>query len=157
MKEREAQEIVRMVESNWHFDLGDATRRMWRQEIMLYDVALVTKALAHLAKRQAYKITLADFSQTIEMFARNVRDELRRAEDKKALETGRHGWSTPEWVWVWMWARQVREPVEERSFPQMADFADPMQTMTTMDYDALREEWAEAGGPKGKIAAVRAL
>lgn len=157
MKDKDAQELVRMIESNWHFDLGEATRRMWRQEIMLYDVDLATKAIVHLAKRQAYKITLADLSQTLEMFSRNVRQEQRHAEDAKALEQGRRGYATPEWVWVWMWARQQREPTEERPFPQMREFSDPNLLMSTTEYVALRDEWLTAGSPKGKIAVGRAI
>lgn len=157
MNDREAQELVRMIESNWHFDLGEAGRKMWRQEIMLYDAELAAKSLAHLARRASYKITLADLSQTLEMFARNLRADELRAADAKALTEGRRGYATPEWVWVWKWARQVREPTEDRAFPQMRDFADPQTVMPTADYDGLRDEWLAAGSPKEKIKIGRAI
>jgi hypothetical protein len=157
MRDSQAQEIVRMIESNWHFDLGDGGRRMWRQEIMLYDVELATKAVVHLAKRQSYKITMADLSQTLEMFARNLRQEAKDKEDTKALEEGRRGFATPEWVWVWMWARNERDPAEERPFPQMQDYGDPTQMMRTEDYNSLRDEWETAGSPKGKVVVGRAV
>ena len=145
MTEREAQELIRMVESNWHFDLGPA-REMWRTELVGYEAELGTRAIGFLAKKSHYKINLSDVVQAITMFERNARVDDATA--TKAIEEGRRGWATPEWVWVWKWARNSRDPIEERSFPQQQGHPD--DSMTTTDYIALRDEWLAAGSPKDK-------
>ena len=149
MNERDAQDLIRMIESNWHFDLGPA-RSMWRTELMMWDADLATKALVYLGKRQTYKINLADFVQTLEMLNRNLKDEVRRAADAKAIEQGRRGYAPPEWVLVWNWIRNYREPKDDRPLPQQADWADPSTVMSMEEYGALREEWVAAGSPKEK-------
>lgn len=166
MNERDAQDLIRMIESNWHFDLGPA-RSMWRAELMMWDAELATKAVAHLSRRQSYKIVLADVVQILEMYHRNLKDEQRRAQEAKALTEGKRGYAPPEWVLVWAWDRNrkvaaaekgkkglTKAEVDFRSFPQQGDWADPRQTMTTQEYEALREEWVTAGSPKEKVAMV---
>ena len=167
MTDRDAQDLIRMIESNWHFDLGTA-RRLWRTELMMWDADLAVKALAHLARRQSYKIVLADLVQTLEMLNRNLKQEAKQAADARAIETGRRGYAPPEWVLVWAWARAKALAVWEkartkqsertlRSFPQQSDWADPRETMTTAEYEALREEWIAAGSPREKVSAVMEL
>lgn len=157
MNERDAQELIRMAEANWHMDLGPA-RTMWRNELLLYDADLVTHALGELAKRQQYKITLADLTEVIgdmvKAAKRRADEERQRAAEDRMLKEGKRGYATPEWVWVWLWARTIRDPREDRGLPQQADWMDPMLVMTTTDYEALRGEWVEAGSPKGKIPFV---
>ena len=157
MNERDAQELIRMAEANWHMDLGPA-RAMWRSELLLYDADLVTHALGELAKKQQYKITLADLMEIISDMARAAKrradeERLKAAEDRM-LKEGKRGYATPEWVWVWLWARTIRDPREDRSFPQQSEFADPRYTMTTTQYEELKAEWLAAGSPHGKIPFV---
>lgn len=149
MNEREAQDIIRMVEANWHFDLGPA-RQMWRDELVLHDAELATKSVGHLAKRMQYKITLSDLVQTLTMIERNARADDQTAQDSRAIE-GKRGYATPEWVWVWMWCRNYREPQDWRTLPQQEGI--PELSMTTEDYGILKEEWVAAGSPKDKITA----
>lgn len=66
MTEREAQEVVHMIESNWRFDLGIA-RRIWREELLPFDAELATQAVAKLARELHRRPDLSD-----------VRDLLRR-------------------------------------------------------------------------------
>jgi hypothetical protein len=68
--EREAQEIIRMVESNWSFDLGDA-RALWRDALVRYDAELATQAVARLARTRlrGRRPDLPDLLELIEMNA----------------------------------------------------------------------------------------
>lgn len=59
MTGREAQEVVRMVESNWRFDLGPA-RALWREELLPFDAELATKAVAKLARELHRRPDLSD-------------------------------------------------------------------------------------------------
>lgn len=59
MTEREAQEVVRMVESNWRFDLGTA-RALWREELVRFDAEVATKAVAKLARELHRRPDLSD-------------------------------------------------------------------------------------------------
>lgn len=59
MTEREAQEVVRMVESNWRFDLGTA-RGLWRSELMPFDAEMATQAVAKLARELHRRPDLSD-------------------------------------------------------------------------------------------------
>lgn len=147
MNERDAQDLIRMVEANWHMDLGPA-RGMWRTELMMWDAELATRALAHLGRRQSYKINLADYVQTLEMLNRNLKADAKRKADAKAIEEGRRGFAPPVWVMVWKWVRNHRTPSDDRSFPQQDYWADPNNVMSMEDYEGLREEWEAAGSPK---------
>jgi hypothetical protein len=65
----------------------------------------------------------------------------------------KRGIAAPEWVWVWSWCRgwsptAARDPVEERPFPQQANYVDVTKAMTTDEYEELRDEWVSAGSPK---------
>lgn len=55
--------------------------------------------------------------------------------------------SPPEWVSVWFWARNGRKPRNMLPFPQQGDYIDPTKALTTDAYEALREEWIQAGSP----------
>lgn len=151
MNEREAQEIIRMVESNWQFDLGTA-RGIWRTEFMLYSAEAVTKAVASLAPKLQFKPKLADVIAIVKMQEdterRRLEDEKRRAEDARAITEGKRGYATPEWTFVWQWARSSRIPREDRAFPQQRDWSHPDNLMSKEDYEMLRQEWIAAGSPK---------
>ena len=164
MNERDAQEIIRIAESNWHMDLGPA-RAMWRSELMLYNAEVATLALAELGKKQPYKITIADLVEAIRTVEdrgrRQIAEDRRREEDARALKEGKRGYATPEWVHVWVWNRNQhvthwedkRVPHKQRklrSFPQQQDWGDPDTRMTTTEYETLRQKWVDAGSPKEK-------
>lgn len=151
MKDREAQDLVRMIESNWQMDLGPA-RGMWRAELLPHDAELATKAVTYLARKFSHKPRVSDLSQVLSMFARNAKVDARTERDAHALEQGKRGYATPEWVWVWMWARNDRDPQEWRGFPQQLGWANPDMIMNMSEYESLRDEWRSAGHPKGKRA-----
>lgn len=68
MTEREAQEVVRMVESNWRFDLGSA-RALWREELVRFDAELATKAVAKLARELHRRPDLSDLLDLLRQMA----------------------------------------------------------------------------------------
>ncbi len=80
----------------------------------------------------------------------------RHASERRALEAPEEEVSSrvPEWVHVWAWCRGTtdppREPVEERTFPQVGEhYADPKRArMSADEYEALETEWRAAGAPK---------
>ena len=148
-----------MIESNWQMDLGPA-RGMWRTELLRHDAELAMKAVAYLAKKFSHKPRLADLSQVLMMFSRNARAHARTEEDAKAIEQGKRGYATPEWVWVWKWARTLRAPQLWRGFPQQLGWADPDTIMNMSDYESLKGEWENAGRPKSRedrLVLVRSL
>lgn len=71
MNEREAQEIIRMVESNWRFDLG-AARSLWRTELLRFDAGIVTKAVARLARTQGRRVDLVDLLAVAESMSPEI-------------------------------------------------------------------------------------
>lgn len=154
MSDREAQELIRMAESNWHMDLGPA-RAMWRTELMMWDSETATNALAYLARRVGYKLKLSDLVETMEMMVRRKNEAARAEANRLANERGLReprAYETPEWVWVWLWANNYRDPsISGRGFPQQGDWTDPRATMTTTEYEALHQEWVDAGSPHGKV------
>lgn len=149
MNERDAQDLIRMIEYNWQMDLGTA-RGMWRAELMPHDAEIATKAITYMARKFPHKPRLHDLSQVLTMFSRNARADARTEADAKAIEQGKRGYATPEWVWVWMWARNHRDPQDWRGFPQQLGWADPEFIMNTTEYTTLRDEWRTAGSPKSK-------
>lgn len=142
VNDREAQEIVRMIEGTWKFDLDAAGRAVWRDGLAQFDPEIATRAVAYLSTRMSRWPKLADIRQVIAKFERDERMKNLKQGLKEPTYT------TPEWVWVWKWARTRRDPREDRSFPQQERWGDPLYTMSRQDYDALREEWVEAGSPK---------
>lgn len=60
----------------------------------------------------------------------------------------KRGLAAPEWVHVWYWSRVIRQPSENRGFPQQEGNVDPRTQMTRDDYEKVRVEWKEAGSPK---------
>lgn len=165
MNERDAQELIRMVEANWHFDLGPA-REMWRNDLMVYNAEIATLALSELARRQPLKVNLADLIEAIhaveERGRRQAAEDRRKEEDAKALAEGRRGYACPEWAHVWSWDRnrtvarweKDRVPYKDRNFrgfPQQEDWTDPSTVLSKEEYEALREEWLAAGSPKEKV------
>lgn len=158
MTDREAQDIIRMIESNWQMDLGTA-RSLWRAELVPHDAELATRAVTYLARKLTYKPKLADLTQVLTMFSRNRKIDDRAQADARAIEQGKRGYATPEWVWVWKWARNSRSPLEWRGFPQQGDWTNPQTMMSMSEYEALRGEWLDAGSPKekGNVIAVQAV
>ena len=150
MTDREAQEIIRMVESNWSFDLGQA-RQLWRDGLVRYPADVGTQAVIHLARHSKFKPTLSELLEVTNMFARGTESPVgeQRAE-LPAVATERLARGTPEWVWVWTWARWRRDPREERGFPQQLGHVDPTSMLSMEEYRDLLAEWKDAGSPKEK-------
>ena len=88
MEERDAQELVRMVESGWRMDLGKEGREMWRRMLRPYDAAMATRALVHLVEHQSERPAIADLRAAI----LKLRTDERKAETLPARE------SKPPWV-----------------------------------------------------------
>lgn len=151
MNDIESQEIIRMVESNWHFDLGTA-RAMWRTELLMWDAETAIGALGRLGRKQSYKIVLADLVETMEMIARKKQEKAKEEAKAQAEKRGLANPSTyarPEWTFVWAWCRFYRDPRETRYFPQQD--APPNESVTTADYESLKAEWVEAGRPRVSV------
>jgi hypothetical protein len=110
---REAQEIIRMVESSWLCDFGPAGRELWRQMLEPYDAELATRAVAEMARHplpgNRARPTVADLRAVI----------VRLARTEHELE----GWRElppsplpkPEWVSRWTRARAAGD---RRMFPE---------------------------------------
>lgn len=109
MEEREAQEIVRMVESAWRVDYGEQGRRLWRDMLLPYGPELATKATAQLAQRQRERPTIADLRQVILSLRRQEidREGWRELPPEKPIR--------PEWVARWERAHAVGD---DRVFPE---------------------------------------
>ncbi len=61
----------------------------------------------------------------------------------------KYGESAPEWIWVWSWARQRRAPRCLIPFPQQG-YPDIEPSLSMEEYEALRQEWVDAGKPKAE-------
>lgn len=109
MEEREAQEIIRMVESAWRVDYGSEGRKLWRQMLYPYDAALATKAAAQLSQRQRERPTVADLRQTILMLRK------REIEENSWRELPPEKLSQPAWVKRW---ERARTAGDFRIFPE---------------------------------------
>jgi hypothetical protein len=147
MDERAAQEIVRMVESGWSCDFGMQGRTLWCRMLYDYDAELATQAVVEMSRNPLpggrFKPQVSDLRQIILSLKRG-------AAVPTQLEEGKRGVVAPEWFHVWNFARQIRDPREERSFPQQEGHGDPTNMMSKVEYETLRKEWIAAGRPKSK-------
>lgn len=109
MEERDAQEIVRMVESAWRVDYGPEGRRLWREMLLPHDAEIATKAAAQLSQRQRERPTIADLRQVILSLRRQQIDE----NAWRGLPPEKH--EKPAWVKRWEKARDVSD---FRIFPE---------------------------------------
>ena len=142
MTEREAQEIVRMVESGWTVDFGQEGRKMWKRMLYNFDPAIGTEAVIKLSERQRQRPTIADLRGMI------LKIMTDRTPKGVPLDLPKN--QMPEWVNVWDWCRNERQPRFMLPFPQQEPYVDPTETITPEQYDELREEWIKAGAPKGR-------
>lgn len=121
MDAREAQTIIRMVESNWHLDLGAEGRELWRSSLEPFDADVATKAVANLARSplpsNRSRPQLSDLRAAI--FALE-RSRIRPV----ALTAGRH--PKPEWVKRW---QRARDAGDARMFPEQASGYRELQRM----------------------------
>lgn len=150
MKESETREIIAMARgatTQWPVD--DDTVTFWMHSLRSLDAETATKAVMLGARSWDRFPPWASF---FEAYRAVQRQEQARERDERDIETGRRGYATPEWVWVWQWARTMRDPRNWGDFPQQD--GDPTKQMTTAEYEALKNEWREAGSPKGKIPLV---
>lgn len=154
MKEHDAREVLGMAKAaTTQFALDDDTVNYWMHALSPLDAAIATKAVLLGAKTWPRFPSWAQFYDAYLAIKSELKREERQVETAKE---GRYGYAPPEWTLVWNWARNYRDPKDERGFPQMQDWADPENTMTTSDYEALRAEWVAAGSPKeNPLADVR--
>ena len=137
MRERDAQDIIRMIEANWRMDLAQA-RSIWRTALVPLDAAIAMQAVERLATKQGRRIDLIDVLQTYEAIC-PPRTQVPKEPEIKATEP-------MEWVFIWKWARFARQPPELRSMPQQAEWV--AETLTGDEYAELKKEWVAAGAPK---------
>lgn len=147
MNEREAQEVTRMVESGWSCDFGMQGRTLWCRMLYDYDAELATNAVVEMSRNPLpggrFKPQVSDLRAIILAF-------IRKTATPESIDDGKRGVNAPEWYHVWFWARRLRDPVDDRSFPQQEGHVDPMSMMTMDEYEVLRKEWIKAGKPKSR-------
>lgn len=145
LNEREAQEVVRMVESGWSCDFGMDGRTLWCRMLYAFDAELATLAVVEMSRHPLpggrFKPQVSDL-RTIIISLRN------RNRPAEITEQGKWGTAPPEWVWVWSWARFRKNPPEERAFPQQDGFSNPDNRMSKADYAQLVDLWRKEGSPK---------
>lgn len=147
MKDTETREILGMVKAaTTQYPLDDQTVEFWLGGLSPLDAEIATRAVLAGIKTWEQFPPWAQFHEAYKMIQR--RTQAVEA-PYSVVEEGKRG-TPPEWVWVWSWARFLREPREERAFPQQADFADPKRMLMREQYEALRDEWIATGSPKLK-------
>src|SRR5512134_783201 len=102
MTDREAQELIRMIESNWRFDLGPA-RAMWREQLLPFDAEIATRAVVRLARTMHTQPRLVDVLEVIRILTPTPTPAPVITEDVRHV-------GIPTWVYVWSWARFRRDP-----------------------------------------------
>jgi hypothetical protein len=115
MTDKEAQELIRMVESGWTFDLGDAGRKLWRSTLIEYDCGIATLAIAgplvrFMETQRHARPTIQDVRQVLNRAAKDANPVTH------AIPASRH----PEPAWVARW-RRARAAGDSRPFPEQAD------------------------------------
>lgn len=147
MKDEDAREVLGMVKAaTTQFPIGEEVVGFWLNALQPLDAELATKAVLRGVRSWRKFPAWSDFYDIYTAVRRDAEAAAREAND---TVDGRRGYAPPEWVLVWSWARNYREPRADRSLPQQDYWADPEDTMTTQEYEALRQEWIAAGSPKG--------
>jgi len=125
-----------MVDDMWSMSMTDDDRARWHTNMTgLEDAHQTTQAIIRLHERQrTQRPTFPDLRRALE---RLHADHAQPAEP----ETG----EIPEWVSVWLWAKSQDVPCD-RVFPQEERYRVP--TMNMSDYQALVQQWQQAGAPK---------
>lgn len=154
MKESDARDVIAMARgatTQWAVD--DDTVTFWMHSLGSLDAETATRAVMLGAKTWDRFPAWSSFYEAYRAIQRAAQNTDRNT---RAIEEGKRGYATPEWVWVWQWCRNYRDPQEWRYFPQQNEI--PELSMTVEDYETLRDEWREAGSLKGKARElVRAL
>jgi hypothetical protein len=109
VEDREAQEIVRMVESAWRIDYGPEGRKLWRDMLLPYKPDLAVRATAILSQRQRERPTIADLRQVI----LSLRKQEIEAEGWRQLPAEKP--VKPAWVKRW---EKARAAGDTRVFPE---------------------------------------
>lgn len=149
MKENEARDLLGMLKAaTTQYPLDDETIGFWIDGLTILDAEIATNAVLVGIRKWEQFPPWASFYEAYRMVQRQAQDTERRA---KIVEEGKWGHETPEWVWLWSWCRFLRDPADERPFPQQADFVDPTMVMTTEQYEMLRSEWIKIGRPKMRM------
>lgn len=103
-----------MIEANWHFDLGQPGRDLWRGELIGYDADLATRAVVKLARRPLpggrARPNIADVRAALLELGRR---EVVEREAWHALPPG----PLPKPAWVSRWER-ARAAGDFRIFPE---------------------------------------
>ncbi len=146
MRDDDARDIIAMARgatTQWPVD--DDTITFWMHSLKPLDAETATKAIMLGARSWDRFPAWSSFYEAYRACQRAAQSVDRQ---HKVIEEGKRGYATPEWVWVWLWCRCYRDPREERGFPQQDGI--PELSMTTSDYEVLRQEWVSVGSPKEK-------
>lgn len=75
MTDREAQDLIRMIESNWNFDLEKA-RPMWREQLLPFDAEIATQAIVRLARTLQRRPNLSDVLEVIAVMSPRIPERV---------------------------------------------------------------------------------
>jgi hypothetical protein len=121
--DREAQEIVRLVESYSRADFGREGRGLWKEMLYRYDVDIATKAVVKLSQQEGWPTIAALKAAILQLKAEGYGREEQAA---PSLPPGRTpSRELPMWVKRWTAARYLygrfgREQ-DMRIFPEQRD------------------------------------
>jgi len=128
METREAQQIVRMVESHYQTDFGSDGRTVWLYELADYDAATATRAVAMLARNplpaNRARPQLSDFRA---VYLKLAKDEA-VANAKPALPVSPS--RRPAWVERW---ERARAAGDARPFPEQAPGYEELRRASELD------------------------
>lgn len=148
MRAQDAQDILRIIESIWQYDMGPMVRDTWRPLFEEYeDAELVTQAIFDLAKTQQYRPTFALIREAIQK-----RQEDAYVPEVKEIDFVRS--PMPYWVCRWYYARFMVTPPDMRIFPEMMSGLEPDEKgHEVMPEDAYVEE-AKTVAPESVLGAL---
>lgn len=153
MKESEAETIIGMIRSATStYKLDLSTVQYWQGQMVRLDAETATKAVIVGSREWRFFPSWAQFYEVYRAEKRKY-DLLSEPVGEQGIRTpadGKRGVAAPEWVWVWSWARMMRDPRDDRSFPQQEGHVDPTTIMTSEEYEQLRAEWVAEGSPKSR-------
>ena len=143
MTPQEAEQIVLLLNASTAGRSDAETRAFFEASLARYsyDLALAAATTGAVTWRR-----FPSWAEFMEMY--RVQTKLAEPERRQEDDLGKRGVSPPEWVYVWSWARFKRQPRNLRFFPQQAPHVE--EHMTHDEYEALRQEWVDAGSPKAE-------
>lgn len=141
----------------------------YKDALVDFDVRDVTAAAEWCKRNVKWFPSIAELVDATRKARRDRETEEHRREQMMQRDEPRLSREVPTWVLVWSWARDAREPVERRVFPQIAGASDPdtgrpaflvdpnEPKLSWDDYRKLEEEWREAGEPRVGLVAPLGL